>query len=165
LKSGRLYSCHILIFVGKAVRLFAPLSFSSRDLGPIYCDINHQKVMDDQLFVGSYQHVSDKGRYDKVENWKTQLLLPVRAKSFIKSERKLFKHLNKLLKKSRSRRISLSNPRSIKIKLRFYMILFILLICIEIPLDGENRLLFSCRDIAPTSPEALVLQSWIRWTF
>jgi hypothetical protein len=27
----------------------------------------HQKVIDDQLFMGSYQHVSDKGRYDKVE--------------------------------------------------------------------------------------------------
>jgi hypothetical protein len=83
-KSGRLYSCHLLIFVGKAVHLFAPLSFSSRDLGPMYCNISHQKLIDDQLFVASYQYVSDKGRYDKVENWKTQLLLPVRAKSFIK---------------------------------------------------------------------------------
>jgi hypothetical protein len=30
-------------------------------------DIIHQKVIDDQLFVSSYQPISDKGRYDKVE--------------------------------------------------------------------------------------------------
>jgi hypothetical protein len=30
-------------------------------------DIIHQKVVDDQLFAGSYQPLSDKGRYDKVE--------------------------------------------------------------------------------------------------
>jgi hypothetical protein len=33
----------------------------------MYCDIIHQKVIDDQLFVGCYQDVSDRGRYDKVE--------------------------------------------------------------------------------------------------
>jgi hypothetical protein len=43
------------------------LSFCSRNLGPIYCDLIHQKVIGDQLFVGSYQHISDRGRYDKVE--------------------------------------------------------------------------------------------------
>jgi hypothetical protein len=34
----------------------------------MHSDIIHQKVIDDQLFVGSYQSVSDTGRYDKVEN-------------------------------------------------------------------------------------------------
>jgi hypothetical protein len=98
---------------------------------------------------------------DDTTKWKilkTQLVLPVRAKSFIKIECKLFKQLHKLLKKSRSRRISLPNPQPIKIKLRLYMILFILLICIETNLDAENGLLFSPRDIAPTSLDALVLQ-------
>jgi hypothetical protein len=66
--------------------------------------------------------------------------------------------LRKLLRKSRSRRISLPNPQSIKIKLIFYLILFILLICIETNLGGENHLLFSCRDMAPISLDALVLQ-------
>jgi hypothetical protein len=27
----------------------------------------HQKIIDDQLFVGSYRHLSDRGRYNKVE--------------------------------------------------------------------------------------------------
>jgi hypothetical protein len=105
---------------------------------------------------------------DDTTKWKkskTELLLPVRAKSFIKSVDKLFKQLHQLLKKSRSRRISLPNPQSIKIRLRFYMILFILLICIETNLDEKNHLLCSCRDIAPTSLNTLVLQHWIAWTF
>jgi hypothetical protein len=33
----------------------------------MYCDLIHQKVIDDQLFVGSYQHVPDGGRYDRLE--------------------------------------------------------------------------------------------------
>jgi hypothetical protein len=76
-KSGTFYSYHHLIFVGKAVRLFAPLSFSSGDLSPIYWDIIHQKVIDDQLLVGSYQHISDRGRYDKAEKFEN-LAVPAR---------------------------------------------------------------------------------------
>jgi hypothetical protein len=53
--------------VGMPVHLFAPLSFSSQDLSPIYCNLIHQKVIDNQLFVGFYQYISDIGRYDKVE--------------------------------------------------------------------------------------------------
>jgi hypothetical protein len=49
------------------VLLFAPLSFSSRDLSPMFCDLIHQKVIDDELFAGSYQHVLDRGRYDRLE--------------------------------------------------------------------------------------------------
>jgi hypothetical protein len=84
LKSERLYSCHLLLFVGKAVRLFALLSFSSRDLGPIYCDIIQQKVIDDQRFVSFYQHVSDRGRYDKVEKLENPVAPAREGKSFHK---------------------------------------------------------------------------------
>jgi hypothetical protein len=33
----------------------------------MYCDLIHQKVIDDERFVSSYQHVLDRGRYDRLE--------------------------------------------------------------------------------------------------
>jgi hypothetical protein len=147
--------------VGMPVHLFAPLSFSSRDLSPMYCDLIHQKVIDDEPYVGSYRHVLDKGRYDrlqKLEKSENPAAPALTVKSFIKSVDKLFKQSHKLRKKSKTPRISLPNPQSIRIELNFYMMLSILLICIETNLDGKNHLLFSCRDITPTPPEALVLQ-------
>jgi hypothetical protein len=36
----------------------------------MYCDPIHQKVIDDERFVGSYQHVLDRGRYDRLEKLK-----------------------------------------------------------------------------------------------
>jgi hypothetical protein len=33
----------------------------------MYCNLIHQKVIDNERFVGSYQHVLDRGRYDRLE--------------------------------------------------------------------------------------------------
>jgi hypothetical protein len=128
----------------------------------MYCDLIHQKVIDDEHFVGSYQHVFDRGRYDrlekleKLEKLENPAAPPLSVKSFIKSVSKLFKQLHKLLEKSKPQRISLPNPRSIKIKFNFNMIRFILLICIETNLDGKvNFLIVS---FSPNSnPEESVL--------
>jgi hypothetical protein len=90
------------------------------------------------------------------KNWKIQLLLPLTVKSFITTLYKPFKQLHKLLKKSKPRRISLPNPQSIKIKFNFYMIRFILLICIETNLDGKVNYLIA--SLSPNSnPEESAL--------
>jgi hypothetical protein len=122
----------------------------------MYCDLIHQKVIDDERFVGSYQHVLDRGRYGRLEKLENPAAPASDCKSFIKSLSKLFKQLHKLFKKSKSRRISLPNPQSIKIKLNFYMIRFILLICIETNLDGKVNFLIA--SLSPNSnPEESAL--------
>jgi hypothetical protein len=114
--------------------------------------------MDDQLSVASYQHISDRGRYDKLEELENPASPAPDCKIFQEHIYQLLNHPYELPKRPKTPRISLPNPQSIKIKLKFYMILFILLIYIETNLDGENHLLFSHRDIAPTSLDELVLQ-------
>jgi hypothetical protein len=63
----RLDSYCLLMRVVMPVHLFAPLSFSSRDLSPMYRDLIRQKVIDDQLSIDSYQHVLDRGWYERLK--------------------------------------------------------------------------------------------------
>jgi hypothetical protein len=44
----------------------------------------HQKVIDDQLFVGSYQHISDRGRYYEVEKFENPARPASEGKIFYK---------------------------------------------------------------------------------
>jgi hypothetical protein len=93
------------------------------------------------------------------KNWKSQLLLPLTVKSFIKSVYKPFKQLHKLFKKLKPRRISLPNPQSITIKLNFYMIRGILLICIETNLDGKVNFLIASLSPNSNPEESALLKS------